>query len=779
MGTLDIGVSALIAFQRALTTTGHNISNVNTEGYSRQSVSFTERTPEFTGSGFIGTGVNVDGVRRLFDQFVVDQLQTTTSSFSKVDNFHQLATRVDDLLADPATGLTPRIESFFNAVQDVANDPSSIPARQVLLSEGQTFADSLQTLDQRLSGIGDNVDTILNTTINEINGFASAIADINQRIALATSTTDSGSQPNDLLDQRDQLIRDLAKRVDVSTVKQDDGTLNVFIGNGQALVVGVNAAQLVTAQNLYDPTRTEIGITNGNTTAIVSDQITGGTLGGALDFRKRILDPAVNSLGRLAVGLAGTFNDQHHLGQDLDGNLGGDFFNPVNGGLNVPFVQDASTNNVFGTVTAQYGNVGNLTTSDYLLRANGGNSYSLTRESDGKTFNFSGGPGTFTSSEYDGFSLTINPGLQAGETVQIRPTVQAAQHFGLAISDTRQIAAALPVRTTTVTNNTGSAVISAGTVVNASSYIADNYSIILADNSGAVADGATRGVITDDTSVTDNTLEYRLTINGVNVYSQTEADAPLGSLTALRDAINGVANANVAQTGVQAYVDPVNNRLYLANVPASSQPINVSESLVDTGGANIEAADNVTGYFGSALVGDGTTAAVSNALPAFSNTADGYIVLDSAGNTEASGSYTSGGNITFNGIQVSITGQANLGDTFSVDPNTSGVSDNRNALLLAGLQNQQLLAGGNASYLDTYGQLVSSVGTTTRQAEVTRDSQKSLLDQVTAQRESISGVNLDEEAANLVKFQQAFQASAQIIAVTDTLFQTLISAVQR
>ena len=128
---------------------------------------------------------------------------------------------------------------------------------------------------------------------------------------------------------------------------------------------------------------------------------------------------------------------------------------------------------------------------------------------------------------------------------------------------------------------------------------------------------------------------------------------------------------------------------------------------------------------------------------------------------------------------MSITGQANLGDTFSVDPNTSGVSDNRNALLLAGLQNQQLLAGGNASYLDTYGQLVSSVGTTTRQAEVTRDSQKSLLDQVTAQRESISGVNLDEEAANLVKFQQAFQASAQIIAVTDTLFQTLISAVQR
>jgi flagellar hook-associated protein 1 FlgK len=777
--SLDIGISALQAFQRSLTTTGQNIANVNTEGYSRQVVDLTARTPQFTGSGFIGTGVQVDGVRRVYDQFIVDQVRTSTSTFSRLESFAGLSSRIDDLLADPATGLTPRIEAFFNAVQDLANDPSSIPARQVALSEGETLAQSLQALDQRFAELNENVDIILNTTVTEINSFAESIADVNRRISESSSSSRLGSQPNDLLDQRDQLIRQLAERIDVKTVEQDDGSLNVFIGNGQALVVGVNSSRLITTQNLYDPTRIEIGISNGQSSSEISDQVTGGALGGVLDFRDRVLDPSINALGRIAVGLAGTFNDQHRLGQDLDGNLGGDFFNPLNAGLNSPFVQDARTNTSFGNITAQYGNVSNLTTSDYTLLYNGSNSYSLTRESDGFTTNFSGGPGTFTSAEFDGFSITVNsPGIAAGETVRIKPTTLASQRFGVAITDVRDIAAALPVRTTTnITSNTGDAVISPGTITDPAAYIAGTYNVLLGTDSLAVADGVTRGVFTD--GGTDNTLEYQLNINGVTVYTQTEADAPLANLTELRDAINGAANANVAQTGVQAYVDTANNRLVFVNVPASRQAITVSETVVDTGGVNIEAGDSFDGYLGSALFGDGTSATLSNTLPAFSNNADSYVVVDAAGNTQTSGTFTNGGNITFNGIQVSITGQPNVGDSFLIEQNTSGVSDNRNALLLAGLQFQQLLDGNNSTFVDTYGQLVASVGTTTKQAEVTRDAQGALLDQAIDQRESVSGVNLDEEAANLVRFQQAFQAAAQIIAVTDTLFQTVISAIQR
>jgi len=778
MGTLDIGVSGLIAFQRALTTTGQNIANVNTAGYSRQTLELSQRTPEFTGQGFIGTGVQLDGIRRVVDQFVIEQVQTSTATLARLDTFFELSATVDDLLADPETGLTPRIEEFFNAAQDVANDPSSIPARQVLLSEGQSLTDAFQSLEQRLFDLDQNVDTIVNTTITEINGFAQAIAEINQRIAESPGAGSIDRQPNDLLDQRDQLLRELAERVDVRTVQQDDGALNVFIGNGQALVVGVNAAQLTTVQNQYDPTRDEIGLNNGSVSAIISDQIAGGSLGGALDFRDRIRDPAVNALGRLAVGIAETFNAQHQLGQDLDGNLGGNFFTPINSGQFVPFVQDSNTNNVLGTVTAQYGNVADLTTSDYILRYNGGTSYTLTRQTDQQAFNFSGGPGAFTSPEIDGLVLSINPGLQSGSTVQIQPTALATQLFDVNISNAREIAAALPVRTTNNTaTNTGTGVVSAGSILDQAAYIPDNYTVILADDSGATADGVI-GTITD-AGGTDNTLEYQLTINGVNVYTQTEADAPLADLTALRDAINGAANANIALTGVQAYVDTANNRLYLANSPASRQDITVSESLNDSGAANVEAADSVTGYFGSVLTGDGTTTTVSNTLPVYDNAASGYIILDAAGNTEASGTYTAGSNITFNGIQFSINGQPNLGDTFSIQPNTSGVSDNRNALLLAGLQFQQTLNGNNATYLDTYGQLVANVGTTTRQAEVTRQAQDALLQQAIDRRESVSGVNLDEEAANLVRFQQAFQASAQVIAAADTLFQTLIAAIAR
>jgi flagellar hook-associated protein FlgK len=343
-----------------------------------------------------------------------------------------------------------------------------------------------------------------------------------------------------------------------------------------------------------------------------------------------------------------------------------------------------------------------------------------------------------------------------------------ASNLSLAISDPRAIAAAEPSRTATAPGNTGNAVITNGTVTDAAAYVPDDYSILLGADSGAATAG--RGVFTDNNA--DSVLGYDLRINGSLVYTQNEAAAPLADLNALAVAINGIGDANVVTTGVRAYTDNVN--LYLVNDPATALPINVTETL-NTSAGTLEDADTFTGYFGSALTGVTTP---GNSLN-FASQADSYVVLDGSGAVVADGAYASANPISFNGIDTVISGVANLGDRFSIGRNIGGVGDNRNMLSLVGLQTRNTMDNGKASYLDVYGRMVATVGAKTQQAGITRDAQQILLDQSIAAREETSGVNLDEEAANLIRFQQAYQAAAQVISTANDLFQTLINAVGR
>ena len=318
-----------------------------------------------------------------------------------MQEFYRLASQVDNLLADPQAGLAPSLQRFFGAVSDVANDPSSIPARQVLLSEAQSLADRFHYLDQRLESLRNGVNTQITNTVSEINGLASGIAAMNRDIALALGTG-AGQPPNDLLDQRDELVRQLAERVAVTTVPQDDGALNVFIGNGQTLVVGGNASRLDVVGNPYDPTRKEVAITAGPISSIVSDMLTGGTLGGALQFRNEMLDSAQNALGRAAIGLAATFNDQHRLGQDLNNALGGDFFTAIDNSS--PRVLSTSA----ATVSVSVPDVNALTTSDYRLDYDGA-TYTVTRLSDNAAvYSIAAFPG---ANAPRGLTLTLTAGV--------------------------------------------------------------------------------------------------------------------------------------------------------------------------------------------------------------------------------------------------------------------------------------------------------------------------------------------------------------------------------
>ena len=256
MSMLNIGTSALITTQGALSTTSHNISNVNTEGYSRQRIEQGTRLPNFEGGYYVGAGVAITSVERIFDSFLSDQVRTFTSQEAQFDVFATFARQIDDLLGSPELSLSSGLESFFDAVQNVADDPTSIPARQVMLTEADTLANRFNTLDAQLDAFNGQINSGLETAVKDVNLLSQGIADLNQAIVEASGG--AGIPPNDLMDQRDQLINELSALISVSTLKESNGAVSVFVGTGQTLVIGNSAIRLEIAPNPTDSTLNEI-----------------------------------------------------------------------------------------------------------------------------------------------------------------------------------------------------------------------------------------------------------------------------------------------------------------------------------------------------------------------------------------------------------------------------------------------------------------------------------------------------------------------------------------
>lgn len=769
-GVLGTGLSGLLAAQRALAVASNNISNVNTDGYSRQRVNLTTQTPDKLGDFFIGTGVTIGNVQRIYSEFNTLQIRTATSGSSQADRFYSLASQIDQMLSDADSGVMSALQGFFDAIQTVANDPSSLESRQVMLSEAESLASRFQNYYLQISSLGDNVNEALSASVDEINSLATSVANINQQIVNLGVAGSGGA--NDLLDRRDELIRQLSEQVSVNAVAQDDGTVNVYIGSGQALVTGAKASQLAVTENAYDPERKEVAFVSTSGSVVVSSQLSGGEIGGIIQFRSQVLDPTLNGLGQLAISVAATFNAQHAMGIDLNGNLGGDFFTPIDTNTAISTAKVLPNANNTGQpgadISVVISDAGALTTSDYKLERVG-SSYSLIRLSDNKATVLSGFPAAPVT--VDGLTLSLDSGtIASGDSFLIRPTVNGARYFDVAISSANEIATASPIRTTASLANTGNGSIDAGAMVDLASFVSGTYSIVAADATAAVADGgATRGTVAE--SGGNNTVQYELSVNGVTVYSQGTADPALSDLSALAAVINDDASA----TGVMAYVDAAGTGLYFANVPPSAVPITVTESINTLSGV-AEDADTAVGYFGSAVL---QGASSPSATYTFGGTADSYLVRNGSGTTVASGAYTAGAAIAFNGIETTVSGSLNVGDSFTISPNANGVSDNRNALALAALQDNRLLNGGTATYQDLYSGLLADVGIKTHQSEISGQAQASMLTQAVAARESLSGVNLDEEAANVLRFQQAYSAAAQVIATANSMFQTLIAAIGR
>jgi flagellar hook-associated protein 1 FlgK len=625
---LSIGVSGLRAFQRALDVTGHNIANASTPGYNRQRVEFGTREPGRFGSYYSGSGVDINAIGRVYDELLNGQARGATSALSRLQAYADKAQALSNLFADSSTGISATMQRFMNAVQGVANEPGSTAARQVMLSEADGMRQRLQTYDRRLNDMNAEINSRLIAEASGISSIATRIANLNAQIV--TQTASSGEAAGDLLDARDGLINELSSHLNVSVTRQADGAWNVFVGNGQALVLGTRPATLAAQPDVFDPDRMVIAYQTGGAAVDMSAALSGGSLGGMLDFRREMLDGARSELGRIAAGVATIANEQHREGQDLYGDLGGDLF--TLGGVET---LAARTNSGSAVLSATRVDVGALSGSNYKLSFDG-STWSLQSADTGSAVALAGTGAVADPLVGAGLSIVVSGAVASGDAFLVRPTSLAISAMQVAIKDPARIAAAAPIRTSAEVGNTGSAVISSGEVVDVSN--------------------------------------------------------PL-----LRSA--------------------------------------VALQFIDATHYSVNGAGSFT--------------------------------------------YTPGAAIDINGWRVQVDGVPDAGDTFDVISNAGGTGDNRNALALSDMLGRRVLSGGTESINGSITRLVGEIGVATSQAKSGAEAQQVILDDVKASIDSVSGVNLDEEAANMIRFQQAYQAAAQIIRATQEMFDTLMRATGR
>lgn len=445
MGTsiLGIGISGLNAAQAGLSTTSHNIGNANTPHFSRQSTQQTTPPPQFTGAGFLGNGTVVSTVRRSYSEFLEAQMREAASQASHLDTFHTQISQVDNLLLDPQAGLTPAMNEFFSGINAVASSPDDPAARQVFLSNAQTLAGRFRELASRLDVLRSGANEEITGAVGTLNTDASQIAQLNDKIRTALG---NGQPPNDLLDQRDALLRDLAGTIRISVTPLADGTLNAFLPNGQNIVLGTQSFALSTGVDPGNPHNVAIGLGAGSAfKPLRESDLTGGTLGGLLAFRNQALDGIENALGRIAATFADGLNAQHAMGQDRAGAPGGALFST--GG---PAVYSNANNTGNAVLGATISNAGALDTSDYRLRYDGTN-YTLTKLVDNSTQTFATLPQTVA-----GVTIALTAGAAAGDSFLIQPVHDAASNFTALVTSTTQVAAANAVRTSAAAANTGS-----------------------------------------------------------------------------------------------------------------------------------------------------------------------------------------------------------------------------------------------------------------------------------------------------------------------------------
>lgn len=670
---MTLGMRAMSANYAALQATGHNIANANTVGYSRQSADLATAGGQFTGAGFFGKGVDVATVQRAHSEFLTREAATTKSiAAADAARSNQLQ-QLEKVFSMGEDGLGYATQQLYSAFVDVVNKPQDAAARQVVLARTDELAARFRSAGGQIDTIQAGVTSDLKNNIAAANMLSQRIADLNQKIAMLKG---SGHAPNDLLDQRDLAVNELSRYVQVTTIGAEDGTLSVFIGGGQKLVLGNQVTKLGAVADPFDASKVQLGIVDagGTVRAMPDALVTGGAIAGLLRFQNNDLVHARNLVGQLAASVAGTLNAQQALGLDL--------LTPPGAGapmlaVGAPLTLPSSNNTMAGGVpVASYVNGSGvrvssvsmavvdptqLKASDYELFADPNlpaGSYQLTRRSDGTAQTVTNG------SIVDGFRIDIAaPAPAPRDRFLLQPVGAAARNVARVLDDPKGIAAASPVSATFDVDNLGTASL-----------------------------------------------------------------------------------AGLAATSANPAAPELNATITFTN---------------DTGAYSWELRDA-----GGALVRSGT-----------GNWTAGQPIRSDAW-TPATPAQRYDWALSLNGVPRS-------GDTLTLAKTAIASADNGNAKALLALRDAKIvgvqdLGGGTVvpgtTAADAWANVLADVGVRVQGAKLAEEMSSTIAADAKAAESEKSGVNLDEEAARLIQFQQSYQAAAKMLQVAQQVFDTLLQA---
>ena len=422
-------VTGLLAMQQALTTTGQNIANANTPGYSREMVQLAAMPTQFQNGTYVGSGVQVAAVTRAYDQFITSQLNTATTTNSSLTFQNDFTTQVTQLLGDTSSGIAQQTQAFFNATQAIAANPTDATARSTFLGSAQALTDSFNRIDSQLQSLDNQIGQQASDIGRQINTYAKQVASLNGEISKAQATNPN-AMPNDLLDQRDQLITQISSLIDVKANPDNQGNINLTLASGESLVLNSTATNL-SVGNLPSGLNITLGKTD------ITSRVTGGTLGGMLKTQSQLITPLRNQLGRAALVLADQVNQNQAAGVDLNGNPGTNLFTDVS--AFAPQTTAQPTNLGTGSATGAYTDPTLLTGQTYLARYDGTNWQVSTVPSDGAAPLTVASGGTLS---LPGLDVTFAGTPQSGDVLNILPTVGAAGKIGVVQQSPSGIAAA-------------------------------------------------------------------------------------------------------------------------------------------------------------------------------------------------------------------------------------------------------------------------------------------------------------------------------------------------
>lgn len=466
---LSIGGQSVLANSTALSYVGQNIANVNTDGYSRQTTSFESR-------GGSSMGVAIQDVNRIADQYLNSQLWGDNAAFSASDEMNDKMTTIDDLLSSDTSSLSSALDTFFEEVQGGVQDPTSIANRQLFLNQANALAGSFNNMYARLQDQKESMSDEVAGLVSNVNSVAGSIGELNVQIQEQRS---AGQNVNELMDQRDEMVKELSSYVNIDVNTDRSGNYSITIGNGQPLVVSGSVSTLQIREGSEDPNEFEVYLNTGSQSSTdMTDQITGGSIGGALQYREEVLNPAINEIGRLAIVFTQTMNEQHRKGMDLNGEMGVDLFTTQNQGLAFP----SDNNRISLNASVDFYDINSLTTSDYQFKMTGDDTFSITRLSDGQVFKSADMTAVDTSSmtpdqledynrdrsntfeinpdrsldvSIDGFTLHLSDTPAINDIVRVEPTRNGARNMEVSLTDPEMLALASPLNVTPATTNTG------------------------------------------------------------------------------------------------------------------------------------------------------------------------------------------------------------------------------------------------------------------------------------------------------------------------------------